>query len=147
MEDWLMALYMEAFIKILLALNFISRMNMQNFKVTLQFIMMTMAITVPMNPQWMEQLHLIYLLAAKEAEASPKSSPKRSFEQSVQKRFSYSHGAIIRGDTTQKKIALVFTGMNLQKEEISLPNIATTKIKASFFFTEILRNPAFQQHY
>ena len=57
MADWLMVLFMEAFIKILSALHFISRMNMQNFKVILQFIMMIMVTTAPMNQRWMEQHH------------------------------------------------------------------------------------------
>jgi endoglucanase len=65
---------------------------------------------------------LVYLLAAKENE-------NRST-------FTWSHGGIIRGDSTKKKMAIVFTGdefadggtfisQTLQKE----------KVKASFFFT------------
>ena len=57
MADWLMALFMEAFITILSALHSISRMNMQNFKAILLFIMMIMVITAPMNQPWMEPLH------------------------------------------------------------------------------------------
>ena len=41
---------------------------------------------------------LIYLLAAKEAETNPPV------------KFAYNHGGIIRGDSTKKNIALVFTG-------------------------------------
>jgi hypothetical protein len=44
---------------------------------------------------------LIYLLAAKENSALPASTEN--------KKFSYNHGAIVRGDTLQKNIALVFT--------------------------------------
>ncbi len=52
---------------------------------------------------------LIYLLAAKEKETSPQPSQKeKTFGKPLKKNFSYSHGAIIRGDSTQKKIALVF---------------------------------------
>jgi hypothetical protein len=51
-----MARFIQVFIKILSALHFISLMSMKNFKAVLLFIMMTMAITAPMNPQWMEQL-------------------------------------------------------------------------------------------
>src|SRR5204862_1717010 len=47
---------------------------------------------------------LIYLLAAKESEGRKAPSP---LERGL---GSYSHGAIVRGDSTQKKIALVFTG-------------------------------------
>src|SRR5204863_1056345 len=57
---------------------------------------------------------LIYLLAAKEAETAPSKSPPtgETSEESLNlnRKFSYSYGAIIRGDSTQKKIALVFTG-------------------------------------
>ena len=56
MGAWLMVLFTQAFIKILSALHFISLMSMKNFKAILQFIMMTMEITAPMNQQWMEQL-------------------------------------------------------------------------------------------
>ena len=47
---------------------------------------------------------LIYLLAAKEAEySSKKASPRKGAS-------TLSHGAIVRGDTSQKKLAIVFTG-------------------------------------
>ena len=80
MADWWMVLYMAAFITILSALHSISRMNMQNFKVTLRFIMTIMATTAPMNQPWMELATLIYLLAAKESRASnpPKGEAFRS---------------------------------------------------------------------
>ena len=57
MVVWWMARFMEVFIKILSVLNCMNRMNMQLFKVSLPYIMMTMAITVPMNQPWMELLH------------------------------------------------------------------------------------------
>jgi hypothetical protein len=44
---------------------------------------------------------LIYLLAAKQNEADNTNN------------FTYSHGGIIRGDSTKKEIALVFLPMNL----------------------------------
>lgn len=56
-----------------------------------------------------------------------------------------SRGAIIRGDTTQKKIALVFTGDEFAEGgESILATLRSHKIKASFFFTgRFYRNPAF----
>ncbi|HET9430160.1 MAG TPA: glycoside hydrolase family 9 protein, partial [Chitinophagaceae bacterium] len=64
---------------------------------------------------------LVYLLAAKEApfkvsykapyKAHSKSPPKgETYEESLNLKFSYSHGGIVRGDSTRKSIALVFTG-------------------------------------
>jgi peptidoglycan/xylan/chitin deacetylase (PgdA/CDA1 family) len=70
---------------------------------------------------------LIYLLAAKEAQ-----TPSRSFS----KNFSYSHGGIIRGDSTKKNIALVFTGHEFNEGGNFIANtLQQQKIKASFFFT------------
>ena len=59
--------------------------------------------------------------------------------------FTYSHGAIIRGDTTKKNIALVFTGHQFADGGDFIVNtLKTEKIKASFFFTgDFFRNPAF----
>jgi len=92
---------------------------------------------------------LIYLLAAKEAEAtSHKPSPKeRAFEESLNKKFSYSHGAITRGDSIQKKIAIVFTGDEFADggDYIS-QTLQQEKIKASFFFTgRFYRNKNFKK--
>jgi len=76
---------------------------------------------------------LIYLLASKESESSSK---RVAFEQPLNNNFSYSHGAIIRGDTTKKKIALVFTGDEFADGGEYIRNILETQnIKASFFFT------------
>lgn len=48
----------------------------------------------------------------------------------------YSHGAIIRGDSTKKKIALVFTGHEFAEGGNFIANtLQQQKIKASFFFT------------
>jgi peptidoglycan/xylan/chitin deacetylase (PgdA/CDA1 family) len=67
---------------------------------------------------------LVYLLAAKESEAGAK------------KNFTYTYGAIVRGDSTKKEIALVFTADEFGE---GLPVIIQTlqdqNIKASFFFT------------
>jgi peptidoglycan/xylan/chitin deacetylase (PgdA/CDA1 family) len=67
---------------------------------------------------------LIYLLAAGQSEAGNTNN------------FSYSHGGIVRGDSTKKEIALVFTADEFGD---GLPAIITTlnkqNIKGSFFFT------------
>ena len=89
---------------------------------------------------------LIYLLAAKEA-TSPKPSPKeRASEESLNKQFSYSHGAIVRGDSTQKKIALVFTGDEFADGgNFIARTLQRQKVKASFFLTgRFYQNPAFK---
>ncbi len=91
---------------------------------------------------------LIYLLAAKENEASPESHPwEWTPEDSPQKNFSYSHGAITRGDSTKKKIALVFTGHEFAEGgDFIARTLKKEKINASFFFTgDFYRNPAFKK--
>jgi len=74
---------------------------------------------------------LVYLLAAQQAQAD---------------RLSVSHGAIVRGDSSSKTVALVFTGDEFGD---GLPAIAAAlnkhKVKGSFFFTgRFYRNPVFQ---
>jgi endoglucanase len=85
---------------------------------------------------------LIYLLAAKESEDGKVSSIK---ERGLEVR-SFSHGAIIRGDSTKKNIALVFTGHEFADGgDFILQTLKKKKIKASFFFTgEFFRNPDFK---
>jgi hypothetical protein len=85
---------------------------------------------------------LIYLLAAKESEGSKVLSP---LERGLRVR-SYSHGAIIRGDSTQKKIALVFTGDEFAEGgDFIAKTLQEQKIKASFFFTgRFYRNTSFK---
>lgn len=77
---------------------------------------------------------LIYLLAAKEAQAYPLADHK-----------TYSYGAIIRGDSTQKKIYLVFTGDEYADGAETISKVlAQEKVKASFFLTgNFYRNPNF----
>ncbi|MEP7373717.1 MAG: glycoside hydrolase family 9 protein [Chitinophagaceae bacterium] len=91
---------------------------------------------------------LIYLLAAKEAEVtSPKPSPKeRASEESLNSKFSYSYRAIVRGDSTQKKIAIVFTGDEFADGgNFIAQTLAQQKVKASFFFTgRFYQNAAFK---
>ena len=62
--------------------------------------------------------------------------------------ITYSHGAIVRGDSTKKELALVFTADQFGE---GLPVIITTlekhKIKGSFFFTgRFFRNKTFQKN-
>jgi peptidoglycan/xylan/chitin deacetylase (PgdA/CDA1 family) len=90
---------------------------------------------------------LIYLLAAKESETSPKPSTKeRAFRDEFDNKYSYNHGAIIRGDSTQKKIALVFTGDEYAEGgDFISKTLEKQKIKASFFFTgRFYRNLSFK---
>ena len=81
---------------------------------------------------------LVYLLAAKENSASPLVK--------TNKNYSYHHGAIIRGDTLQKNIALVFTGHEFADGgELIAKTLEQQKIKASFFFTgDFYNNPSFK---
>lgn len=80
---------------------------------------------------------LIYLLAAKEAEQSleVRTAPRTD------------HGAIIRGNPTQKKIAIVFTGDEFGEGGNAIrKTLKEQKVKASFFFTgRFYRNPSFKQ--
>jgi len=77
---------------------------------------------------------LIYLLAAKEAQAT--TLPNHN---------TYNLGATIRGDSTQKKIYLVFTGDEFADGGEKISNIlAQEEVKASFFLTgNFYRNPKF----
>jgi peptidoglycan/xylan/chitin deacetylase (PgdA/CDA1 family) len=80
---------------------------------------------------------LIYLLAAKENETVPEPNLKKMAQQeSLNTKFSYSHGGIIRGDSSKKYIALVFTGHEFAEGGDFITTIlAKEKVKASFFFT------------
>jgi endoglucanase len=86
---------------------------------------------------------LIYLLAAKEA-ASPNPSKGGALESS-KNNFSYSYGGLVRGDSTKKNIALVFTGHEFAEGGNLIANsLREQNIKASFFFTgKFYRNPQF----
>jgi peptidoglycan/xylan/chitin deacetylase (PgdA/CDA1 family) len=78
---------------------------------------------------------LIYLLAAKEVESGEKTG------------FTYSHGAIIRGDSSKKQIALVFTGDEFgDGGNFIAKTLSQQKIKASFFLTgHFYKKPEFQK--
>ena len=99
---------------------------------------------------------LIYLLAAKEAEAirflkqrqlseSSRALPKK--REGWGEAFTYDHGGIIRGDSTKKQIALVFTGDEFADGGDYIAKILNQqKIEASFFFTgRFYRNPSFKK--
>ncbi len=81
---------------------------------------------------------LIYLLAAKEAEANKPGSTTS---------YQISQGAVIRGDSTKKEIALVFTGDEFGDGLNTIANrLQKQQIKSSFFFTgRFYRNKSFQQ--
>ncbi|MBI5858936.1 MAG: glycoside hydrolase family 9 protein [Sphingobacteriales bacterium] len=87
---------------------------------------------------------LIYLLAAKESPLQP--PPKGEALGSSKNNFSYSHGGIVRGDSTKKNIALVFTGHEFGEGGNFITNtLWEEKINASFFFTgDFYRNSLFK---
>ena len=79
---------------------------------------------------------LVYLMAAKESEARSQPGSKTVT----------AYGGIIRGDTTQKNIALVFTGDEFGDGIFSIAQtLRSQKIHGSFFLTgNFYRNPAFK---
>lgn len=81
---------------------------------------------------------LIYLLAAMENSSESKGQKKN---------FTYESGAIIRGDSLQKNIALVFTGHEFSDGADTITRILQQQnIKASFFFTgDFYNNPLFKK--
>jgi endoglucanase len=76
---------------------------------------------------------LIYLLAAKETEANTEKG-------------TLSNGAVIRGNTSKKEIALVFTGDEFADGGKLIAGVLQKQaIRASFFFTgNFYRNPSFR---
>lgn len=88
---------------------------------------------------------LIYLLAAKEDAYNTKNTKWMAFPP-TEKLRTESQGAIIRGDSLQKKIALVFTGDEFGEGlETIASTLAKQAIQGSFFFTgRFYRNPLFQ---
>jgi peptidoglycan/xylan/chitin deacetylase (PgdA/CDA1 family) len=61
-------------------------------------------------------------------------------------RFDYDNGAIVRGDRTRRKLALVFTGDEFGEGAQAIADaLAKRGVKASFFFTgRFYRNPEFK---
>lgn len=88
---------------------------------------------------------LIYLLAAKES-SSLLTPPKGEGKGNTSTKFSFNNGAIIRGDTTKKEVALVFTGHEFADGGAFIQQVLKKhRIKASFFFTgDFYRNKQFQ---
>jgi peptidoglycan/xylan/chitin deacetylase (PgdA/CDA1 family) len=103
---------------------------------------------------------LVYLLAAKQSERlrttrahnvvpmkkPVKATTKVSYQPATDSKSTYFKGAKIRGDTTVRRLALVFTGDEFADGG---PTIARTLrkhgVRASFFLTgRFLRNPAFR---
>lgn len=92
---------------------------------------------------------LVYLLAAKESRTGSDSIVKSpdNISKANNKKFSYNYGAITRGDSLKKNIALVFTGDEFADggETISMV-LKNENLKASFFFTgKFYRNPLFRK--
>lgn len=85
---------------------------------------------------------LIYLLAAKEAE----TEKTKKVTVPSKEGFSLFKGAIIRGDSTKKNIALVFTGHEYADGGAYIAEtLKQSGIKASFFFTgKFLREKSFR---
>lgn len=81
---------------------------------------------------------LIYLLAAKEAEARKMAARSNAYETE--------QGGIIRGDRSRKEIALVFTGDEFGEGLSSITQtLQQQKVKGSFFFTgRFYRTQSFQ---
>jgi peptidoglycan/xylan/chitin deacetylase (PgdA/CDA1 family) len=91
---------------------------------------------------------LVYLLAAKENEAKLTHAKKegRSTYPPVNTAHQFSHGAIVRGDSTKKGIALVFTGDEFGDGLSTITNtLDKQKVKGAFFFTgRFYRDTVFQ---
>ncbi len=78
---------------------------------------------------------LIYLLAAFDSKAPAAIAPTQTYK-----------GAIIRGNTTTKKVALVFTGDEFADGGLSInKTLSEQNVPGSFFFTgRFYRNPKFK---
>ncbi len=92
---------------------------------------------------------LIYLLAAKDAEARQHTTVQKKYTQPFkrpEKKLLYDHGAVIRGDVTKKEIAIVFTGDEFGDGLSTIAKaFANDGMSASFFFTgRFYRNPEFK---
>ncbi|HET9825651.1 MAG TPA: glycoside hydrolase family 9 protein [Chitinophagaceae bacterium] len=104
---------------------------------------------------------LIYLLAAEEASSHSANGGGRRAQHSVgedsvsakngvakrDQGLETLHGAIIRGDSSKKQIALVFTGDEFgDGGDFIAKSLAEQNVKASFFFTgRFYQNPAFKK--
>ncbi len=82
----------------------------------------------------------ILMMAFFSGENSSKMNPQNN------SRFIYEHGAIVRGDKKEKKLALVFTGDEYADgAKVIAETLRKQNVKASFFFTgRFYRNPDFK---
>jgi peptidoglycan/xylan/chitin deacetylase (PgdA/CDA1 family) len=90
---------------------------------------------------------LLYLLAAKQVDnGAIQPKPEKGKVTRVKKALTVSHGAVIRGDSTEKKIALVFTGDEFAEGGRYIAKaLRNLRVKASFFFTgRFYRKRSFQ---
>jgi endoglucanase len=95
----------------------------------------------------MKRTRLMQLLFLFLALASPCLAQTRSVEtKETDPRFLFDEGAIIRGETTAKKLALVFTGDEFADGAETIIRVLKREgVKASFFFTgRFYRNPDFK---
>ena len=92
MEVWWMDLFIQIFLKILLELNCITMMLMRKFQSDLAVYHDDFGDYSTNEPTMDGTASLIYLLAAKENEATDQNDLKQN--------EMISHGGIIRGDTT-----------------------------------------------
>jgi peptidoglycan/xylan/chitin deacetylase (PgdA/CDA1 family) len=93
---------------------------------------------------------LIYLLAAKQSETKSKSKKASMISPSTGRAWgevSFNEGAIIRGDSTKKQIALVFTGDEFADGgNFIAKTLSEQKIRASFFLTgRFYQNTSFKE--
>ncbi len=77
------------------------------------------------------------------------SKPMKNHENSITdicRRYSCEYGAVVRGDTTERSVAIVFTGGDYADGgDHIIKTLKTHEVKASFFFTgDFYRNPEFQ---
>ncbi len=91
---------------------------------------------------------LIYLLAAKEAESNVGVALRGTGETVTTNKNEYSENVVIRGDSTKKQVALVFTGDEFGDGLSTIQKtLAKEKINGSFFFTgRFYRNREFQEN-
>lgn len=87
---------------------------------------------------------LIYLLAARQAEHRKMPATPKPRQQPTESRSTYSRGAKVRGDTTLRQLALVFTGDEFAEGGPTIARVLHQQhIRASFFLTgRFLRHPA-----
>src|SRR5262245_62912268 len=90
---------------------------------------------------------LFFLMLALGAESCMSSHPSISADLEKSKPWTFSHGGVIRGDTSRKQIALIFTGGDFGEGTSQILELLKARgIKASFFVTgDFLRKPGFPE--